>query len=75
MLKDGAVQAEGGVAMIVARMADGVAAEWKWGQQWLATMWSRRDEPVAKELPIPSNAEDLLLGLDPLIAVRWRGSR
>ncbi|PXX69355.1 hypothetical protein DFR70_1021044 [Nocardia tenerifensis] len=69
------VAAPGGVAVAVARVAEGVAAEWRRGRQWLAPRWARRELPVAQGSPMPANAEELLLGVDPLIAVRWRGSR
>ncbi|MFE9575523.1 hypothetical protein ACFYO1_03995 [Nocardia sp. NPDC006044] len=72
MMENSAVQADGGVVPMVIRLADSWVAEWKRGRQRLAPMWSRRDELAAKESP--ARADDLLLGLDPLIAVRWRGS-
>lgn len=74
MTENVAVRADGGIAMTVARLADGVVAEWKRGRQRLAPMWSRRDELAAKESLTPANANDLVMRLDPLVAVRWRGS-
>ncbi|MFC9439555.1 hypothetical protein [Nocardia sp. NPDC057030] len=74
MMENVAVRADGGVVPVVVRLADSWVAEWKRGRQRLAPMWSRRDEQAAKEAQAPANADDLLLGLDPLIAVRWRGS-
>ncbi|QBS40700.1 hypothetical protein [Nocardia sp. CS682] len=74
MVKDVAVQGEGGVALAVARMTDSVQAEWQRGRQRWQSRWSRRDEPVAKESLLPPNAAELLVRMDPLVAVRWRGS-
>lgn len=74
MMENVVVRAEGGVVPAVARLVDSLVAEWKRGRRRLAPMWSRRDELAVQESPAPANADDLLLGLDPLIAVRWRGS-
>ncbi|WP_405166273.1 hypothetical protein OG203_15010 [Nocardia sp. NBC_01499] len=74
MMENTAVRADGGVAMAVARLADSLAAEWKRGRLRLTPMWSRRDELAAKESLTAANTGDLLLRLDPLVAVRWRGS-
>ncbi|MFF3225170.1 hypothetical protein ACFYV7_20430 [Nocardia suismassiliense] len=74
MVKDVAVQGEGGIAPAVARMTDSVLAEWQRGRQRWQSRWSRRDEPIAKESLLPPNAEELLVRMDPLVAVRWRGS-
>ncbi|MFI6041147.1 hypothetical protein ACIA8C_05905 [Nocardia sp. NPDC051321] len=74
MMENTAVRTDGGVAMTVARLADSVVAEWKRGRQRLAPMWSRRDELAMKESLTAANADDLLTRLDPLVAVRWRGS-
>lgn len=74
MMENAAVRADVGAALTVARLADTVLTEWKRGRQRLAPMWSRRDELAAKESPTAANAADLVLRLDPLIAVRWRGS-
>lgn len=75
MVKDIAVPGEGGVVTAVARMADSVVAEWKRGRQRLHRKWPRRVEWAAQESLIRPNADDMLERLDPLSAVRWRGSR
>lgn len=74
MMKDVAVQSDGGVALAVARMADSVVAEWKRGRRWLAQTPTRRDQSVAEATPVPERANELLAQVDPLVAVRWRGS-
>ncbi|MEV6554371.1 hypothetical protein AB0M22_01530 [Nocardia sp. NPDC051756] len=74
MMENVAGRADGGVVPAVARLIDGLAAEWKRGRRRLPPMWSRRDELAAKESLTPVHVDDLLLGVDPLIAVRWRGS-
>ncbi|WP_107658672.1 hypothetical protein [Nocardia suismassiliense] len=74
MVKDVAVQGESGVALAVARMTDSVLAEWQRGRQRWQSRGARRDEPVAQESLLPPNAEELLVRMDPLVAVRWRGS-
>ncbi|MFB8279043.1 hypothetical protein [Nocardia colli] len=74
MMENVAVRPEDGVVPAVARLAESLVAEWKRGRRRLPPMWSRRDELAVRESPGPANADDLLLGLDPLIAVRWRGS-
>ncbi|MFI6169248.1 hypothetical protein ACIBCN_20885 [Nocardia sp. NPDC051052] len=72
MMKDVAVQSNGGVAL--ARIADSVVAEWKRGLRWLESTRAHPDEPVAKARAVPQSANELLLRVDPMIAVRWRGS-
>ncbi|MFI6999978.1 hypothetical protein [Nocardia sp. NPDC050175] len=74
MTENVAVRADGGAALVLTRLADSVLAEWKRGRQRLAPMWSRRDELAAQESLAPAHVDDLLMELDPLIAVRWRGS-
>ncbi|WP_069161487.1 hypothetical protein [Nocardia altamirensis] len=74
MVKDVAVPGQGGLAVAVARMVDRLVAEWTAGQQRLTSTRSRSGDAAATSLRERPNAEDLLMRVDPLIAVRWRGS-
>ncbi|MFD6157676.1 hypothetical protein ACFWF7_37105 [Nocardia sp. NPDC060256] len=74
MMENVVAPTHSGAAMTLVRLADSVVAEWKRGRQRLAPMWSRRDELAARESPTPAHVDDLVMELDPLIAVRWRGS-
>ncbi|MFI9400625.1 hypothetical protein [Nocardia sp. NPDC052316] len=74
MVRDVAVHGESGVALAVARMADSVVAQWQRGRRRSASRGSGRDAPVAEESPLAPNAAELVVRVDPLVAVRWRGS-
>jgi hypothetical protein len=69
MMKD--VAAHGGIAIAGAGAADTLRAEWKLGLRRLHFLRSHRTQLGAR----PATAEDQLVRLDPLVAVRWRGSR
>ncbi|MFG1791089.1 hypothetical protein [Nocardia sp. NPDC049149] len=74
MMKDVAAPGQGGLAVAVAWMADRVGAEWTAGLKRLASTWSRRGEPELMDARVRPDAKDLLVQVDPLVAVRWRGS-